>query len=118
MHQTIESINAFFFAATSAFLGNRVFAYIGDVATSQDGPQWIATLLGPLGALGAMIIAIYWLQGRLNKVEEKADKRDDERDADRKTLITVLTQNTTALEQNSTILKDVKMAVERNHPSH
>lgn len=63
-------------------------------------PDWLSMLLGPLGALVGLIIAIKWLAGRLDKSEEKYDEREKERDDDRKTLILLV-------EQNGQVLKEV-----------
>lgn len=68
-------------------------------------PPWMQWLLGPLGALVGMLFAIWWLSQRLNKAEVKADAREVERDQDRKALIIVL-------EQNSSVLRDVKTVME------
>lgn len=81
-----------------------MFSFVANA--SPDMPEWMKWILGPLGALVGMIFAVWWLSNRLNKAEAKADKREDERDVDRKTLITVL-------EQNSSVLRDVKTVMER-----
>jgi hypothetical protein len=44
----------------------------------------------------------------LDKAEAKADKREDERDADRKSLITVVEQNSNVLRSATEILSTVK----------
>jgi len=51
-----------------------------------------------------MIFAVWWLAGRLNKAEAKADKREDERDSDRKSMITIV-------EQNSQVIREVKEVI-------
>lgn len=112
MTQHLEPAAAFITATTGAIFGSRMFALLADVA-SNEMPEWMKWLLGPLGALVGMIVAVWWLSNRLNKAEEKADKREDERDADRKTLINVLAQNSLTLESNSSVLKDVKTVMER-----
>ena len=115
MTHHLEPVAAFVSTVCGAIVGSRFFSMIADIAPTEM-PEWMKWLLGPLGALVGMIIAIWWLSSRLNKAEVKADKRDDERDADRKTLITVLAQNSTTLEQNSSVLRDVKQVMERDRP--
>ncbi len=73
-------------------------------ATGNEIPPWMGVFLGPLGALAAMLFAVWWLAGRLNKAEAKADKREDERDADRKSMITIV-------EQNSQVIREVKEVI-------
>jgi hypothetical protein len=53
-------------------------------------------------------MGLWWMKTRLDKAEAKADKRDEERDQDRKTLITVV-------EQNSHLLRDVKEHLGQPH---
>lgn len=89
----------------SSVFGAKILPLIAN-ATSPEMPQWMGWLLGPLGALIGMIFAVWWLAGRLNKAEEKADKREDERDSDRKTLISVV-------EQNSAVIREVKEAISK-----
>lgn len=78
--------------------GTRVGQTLGD-AVPDSLPSWLQTISGPLGGLACMGIAIWWLSQRLNKAELKAEKREDERDAERKTLIQALEQNTSAMRQ-------------------
>lgn len=87
----------------SSTLGAKVGASVA-TATGTEAPAWMGIFLGPLGALVGMIFAVWWLAGRLNRAEEKADKREEERDLDRKTLITVV-------EQNSAVIKEVKEVI-------
>lgn len=70
------------------------------LATAPIEP-WVAQLLGPLGFLVGCLLAIRWLVKRLERSEESTAK-------DRETMITVVVQTKTAIEQNSEILKEVK----------
>lgn len=88
---------------SSTALGSKVFPAIA-TATGMEIPAWTSVFLGPLGALAAMLFAVWWLAGRLNKAEAKADKREDERDADRKSMIIII-------EQNSQVIKEVKEVI-------
>ena len=105
MTSQIDTVAAGLATSVSAFLGAQVLPLIAD-ASPTDLPQWMQWLLGPLGALAGMIVAIWWLSQRLNQAEKKADNREAERDQDRKALIIVL-------EQNSSVLRDVKTVMER-----
>lgn len=87
--------------------GSKLLPLIADAVTDPL-PVWMQYLLGPLGALAGMIVAIWWLSQRLNKAEAKAEKREDERDADRKILITALDQNSTALREVSSVISRCK----------
>jgi hypothetical protein len=89
----------------STTLGAKVGSSLATVA-GEGAPAWMGIFLGPLGALAGMIFAVWWLAGRLNKAEEKADKREAERDADRKSLITVV-------EQNSQVIREVKEVIHK-----
>lgn len=89
----------------STTLGAKVGGSLA-TAAGAEMPAWMGVFLGPLGALAGMIFAVWWLAGRLNKAEEKADKREAERDADRKNLITVV-------EQNSQVIREVKEVIHK-----
>ncbi len=105
MTPQFEAIAATLVAAAGTFLGSKVLPLIANAAATEM-PEWMKWLLGPLGALIGMIVAVWWLSARLNKAEAKADKRDDERDADRKTLILTLEQNRVSLESNSNFTRE------------
>lgn len=92
-------------AMASSIFGAKLLPMLAQ-ATNAPMPQWMGWLLGPLGALIGMIFAVWWLAGRLNRAELKADKREEERDADRKTLITVV-------EQNSAVIREVSDAINK-----
>jgi flagellar biogenesis protein FliO len=100
MTTIIDNITAGLSAVASAVLGSQFLPILGE-ATAPEMPQWMQWLMGPLGALVGMVLAIWWLSNRLTKAETKADNREDERDADRKAMISIV-------EQNSVVLRDVK----------
>lgn len=87
----------------STTLGAKAGRLVANVA-GEEMPEWMGIFLGPLGALAGMIFAVWWLAGRLNKAEEKADKREAEREADRKNLIIVV-------EQNSQVIREVREVI-------
>lgn len=76
-------------------------------------PDWLAPMLGPVGALVGTLVAIKWLLARLDKAEQKADARDQERDKNLHLLATMTIQNQTVIEQNSEVLADVKSAIQK-----
>lgn len=88
----------------SGFIGGK----LGIVAATNTPAiePWVSQLLGPLGFLVGCIIAIRWLTKRLEKSEATTA-------ANQETLITVLVQTKTVIEQNSEILEDVKQALDK-----
>lgn len=117
MTHHVEHILAYLTAGTATFLGSKILPTAAGVL-AQAGtavvPEWASAILGPVGALVIGGFAVKWLVGRLDKAEEKADKREEERDADRKTLITVLEQNSAVMRDNNAILTQVKNSIGRN----
>ena len=71
-------------------------------------PDWIKLLLGPMGALIGLIVALWWMVQRLNKAEKRFEERDKERDADRRALILVVEQNSQALREVGTVITRYK----------
>jgi hypothetical protein len=90
----------------SALAGNK----LGQVAAnlSPDIPTWIAALSGPFGTLVATIVAIRWLLARLNKSEQKEERRDEERLKNFETLVNLTHQGQQVIDQNSAVLSEVK----------
>ena len=80
----------------SATIGSRALPMMA-VELDPLMPDWIRVLLGPLGALIGLIIALWWMVQRLNKAEKRFEERDKERDSDRRALILVVEQNSQAL---------------------
>lgn len=76
-------------------------------------PDWMAQLQGPFGALVGLAFGLWWMKTRLDKAEAKADLRDAERDEDRKSLITVVQQNSHFIDTASRVLEDVKEALKK-----
>lgn len=116
MTNHLESIAGFTSTVVSAIFGAITLPSLAQIASNDSMPDWAKWVLGPLGALVGMIVAIRWLTDRLDKQELKMDAREAERDADRKTLISVLTQNSITMEQNSSVLRDVKTVMDRHNP--
>lgn len=95
-------------AITASLIGNKA-AVAGTIlladATQQDLPKWAQMMMGPVGGFVGLVLGLVWMANRLNKAETKMDKRDDERDADRKTLIVVVEQNSAMLSRVNDALK-------------
>ena len=83
------------------------------LAQTVPMPDWLAPMLGPVGALGGTLVAIKWLLARLDKAEQKAEVRDQERDRNLQLIATMTVQNQTIIEQNSEVLADVKSAIHK-----
>ena len=79
-----------------------------DMLSQIPAPDWVQQLQGPFGALIGLALGLWWMSKRLDKAEAKADKREDERDADRKSLITVVEQNSNVLRSATEMLGSVK----------
>ena len=78
-----------------------------------EAPNWVSSLLGPLGALTGTILAIRWLLARLDKQEAKAEVRDEERIKQTKIITEMTIQNQAVIAQNSTMLADARLAIEK-----
>lgn len=83
------------------------------VAETTPLPDWLAPLIGPVGALTGTLIAIRWLLERLDKAEVKNDLRDEERAKNMASIATMTMQNQTVIEQNSNVLLEVKEALKK-----
>ena len=72
--------------------------------------------IGNYVALSGTLLAIKWLLTRLDKAEQKADVRDQERDKNLQLIASMTVQNQAVIEQNSEVLSDVKQAIEKMTP--
>lgn len=107
IHNTIAAACVPLTAVFGSKIGNHI-------ATTTPLPEWIAPLLGPVGALIGTLLAIKWLLTRLDKAENKAEQRDIERDKNLAMIATMTAQNQIVIEQNSEVLADVKNALTKN----
>jgi putative Mn2+ efflux pump MntP len=105
MHPAIDHTLTGLTAIVAGVVGSQA---LPDLLSQVPAPDWIQQLQGPFGALIGLAMGLWWMKTRLDKAEAKADKRDEERDQDRKTLITVV-------EQNSHLLRDVKEHLGQPH---
>jgi hypothetical protein len=123
MNSYLNTIAGMVSTVASSLLGSKLFIFIGEVATVEEVlPSWIKYILGPLGALVGMIIAIKWLTSRLDKAEQKIEKREDERDNDRKLLMGLIEKTNSTLDktnekltENTVVLTSAQKAIEACH---
>jgi len=109
VHNTIAAACVPLTAVFCSKIGN----YMAQTLPVAD---WLTPLLGPVGALGGTLLAIKWLLNRLDKAEQKADVRDQERDKNLQLIASMTIQNQTVIEQNSEVLSDVKSAIAKMKP--
>jgi hypothetical protein len=105
MHPVIDHTLSGLTAIVAGIVGSQA---LPDILSQVPAPDWIQQLQGPFGALIGLALGLWWMSKRLDKAEAKADKREDERDADRKSLITVVEQNSNVLRSATEILSTVK----------
>ena len=100
MTNVIDHLTSGVTVIVAGIFGSKVSVFVADSitdATQSVMPSWLAGLQGPFGALIGLAVGLYWMSKRLDKAETKADRREEERDNDRKTLITVIVQNSAIL---------------------
>ncbi len=111
MTTQINAITGFLSALASAIFGSKFCIFLGEVVTSNDMPIWMQYLLGPLGALVGLIIALIWMNKRLDRAELKNDARESERDTDRKELIQVLDRTNAVIDRSNRIHEKTEAAI-------
>ena len=105
MHPVIDHTLSGLTAIVAGVVGSQA---LPDMLSQIPAPDWVQQLQGPFGALIGLALGLWWMSKRLDKAEAKADKREDERDADRKSLITVVEQNSNVLRSATEMLGSVK----------
>lgn len=105
MHPVIDHTLSGLTAIVAGIVGSQA---LPNMLSQIPAPDWIQQLQGPFGALIGLALGLWWMSKRLDKAEAKADKREDERDADRKSLITVVEQNSNVLRSATEMLGSVK----------
>ena len=105
MHPVIDHTLSGLTAIVAGIVGSQA---LPDMLSQIPAPDWVQQLQGPFGALIGLALGLWWMSKRLDKAEAKADKREDERDADRKALITVVEQNSNVLRSATEMLGSVK----------
>lgn len=112
-HQTFTDLAA---------LGFAVFA--GKISTSIaqtiPAPDWMDRLTGPLGALVAMAVGIWWLSQRNKKQDEIAEKKDLAREArddeHLRSRAEAIERMTAALESTKAVIDQNNRVLERSIP--
>lgn len=107
MTAQIDTLAAGISTSFAAILGWKGLPLLADV-TEMPMPDWLRMLLGPVGAVACLIIALRWMAQRLNRAESRFEERDKERDEDRKSLILVVEQNSQALRQVTSVIAKCK----------
>lgn len=119
---THTEILAFTTVPLALVSGNMVGSVVGSTGTAV--PDWATPILGSMGALVFAIFAVKWLITRLEKQEEKADAREialdkkeedrsKERDEHLRTIAEITIQNQAVISQNSQMLKETKLTIEK-----
>ena len=105
-----------FAASTSILLGWIAGIKVGDVvAQASHAPDWTSTLLGPMGALVGVLVALKWMAGRLARAEEREELRRAERaaesKAERETLIALIRDMNSVTAAATAVMQDVKTLI-------
>ena len=111
MHPVIDHTLSGLTAIVAGIVGSQA---LPDMLSQIPAPDWVQQLQGPFGALIGLALGLWWMSKRLDKAEAKADKREDERDADRKSLITVVEQNSNVLRSATEMLGSVKDVLKKS----
>ena len=114
MTQALYNIQGLIIVVISTFTGGKIFSFLGQTADSLM-PVWVKDLIGPFGALVFMGFAIRWLLNHQEKLETKIDNRENERDTDRKQLITVLETNNSLIKTNNELIGVSNVVIKTNN---
>jgi uncharacterized membrane-anchored protein YhcB (DUF1043 family) len=98
----IHSIEFATLSVVSFLTGKLIIA-----TTGGDQPAWLQWIMGPLGALVVMVVAIGWLTRRLDATEQREIKRQEQREALLTQMAEINTKVATALESNTRMLERV-----------
>lgn len=101
MTNHLEAVAGFISTITAAIFGAVTIPSLAEIASSDGLPDWAKWMLGPLGALIGMIIAIRWLTTRLDKAETREQARQVERDAQMAEVLKLGYRATEVIEQNN-----------------
>lgn len=107
MTNQLETVITGFIAVAASAMGSKTARMIADV-TNAPMPDWMTWLVGPLGALVGLIIALKWMSARLDKAEQKADQKEQARDKEqreeRDRLIVALERSTVAMDSVKSVI--------------
>ena len=110
-------------AVTGTMFGSQVGTTIGAVTADVSAtplPEWFQLMIGPVGAVVGLIVALRWMTHRLDLQEKKYESREEERDNDRKMMIETLANSTVIMRDTRNAVENVTKIVtrcqERNLP--
>ena len=110
-HQSFTELCAISIAIT----GGKLF---GVVAQTIPSPDWFDRLTGPLGALFAMGIMVWWLSSRNAKqdakLEEKQKLQDQRDEAHLQSRVEAMRVMTEALESTKSVVAQINVTLNRN----
>lgn len=107
MTTQIDTLSAGAITLFATAFGYRAPTLLADVI-AMPLPGWAQMVLGPVGAVACLIVALRWMAARLNRAESRFEERDVERDADRRSLILVVEQNSQALREVTGVIAKCK----------
>ncbi len=107
----IHSIEFALISVTSFITGKLILLS----TSSGETPNWIEWVMGPLGALVVMIVAIGWLTKRLDATEQREIKRQEQREILLTQMAEINTKVAIALESNTKMLEKVDTHFGKNH---
>ena len=102
----LGSLSLAFFGIGGVKVGNA----LADASVGGAVPDWSRYLLGPLGALVGMVVAVWWLAKRLNRVEEQARKDQEARQS---AILELMTKNAALSERCAIAIESNTEALER-----
>lgn len=105
MTHHLENIAGFTSTIFAAIFGAVALPPVAEIVTNDQVPGWLKGLLGPMGALVGMIIVIKWLTARLDKSEEKRDRRQEQYDEQMVELVKLGVRCSDVIEQNNRLLE-------------
>lgn len=79
------------------------------IAQATVGPEhpWVSLLIGPMGGLIAALIGLYWMNLRLKRADDKADKNEA-------MLLDLMERVTTSVVTSTEAVKNSTLAIQRN----
>lgn len=99
----IHSIEFALISITSFVTGKLILL----ASSSSDPLNWLEWIMGPLGALVVMVVAISWLARRLDATELREIERQKQREAILTQMAEINTKVVLALESNTRMLEKV-----------
>jgi hypothetical protein len=114
MTYQFETVATGLLAVSASAVGAKSARLVAEV-TSAPMPEWMTWLVGPIGALAGLVLALIWMNKRLDRTEAKAEAKETARDArdreERDRLIVALEQSTVAHHQVVGVLESVQEVI-------